>query len=130
MNMKPTRMSSKKIWELIFRGPAMESYDFNNFNQPHNNNIFHKQQKPDSLQNIKNIFTKTGEYVGLAIVLAIYAGFFCLLSKLIYPLPYKSCIAISLSLYLVGKILTVPIIKYLNRVLTLSNQHIHNNIHG
>ena len=134
MNMKrPTHMSSKEIWNLIFRGPAMESFSYGDFNKPQDKHIFNNQynkHKPDSLENIRNLFMKIGEYIGLAIVLAIYAGFFYLLSKLIYPLPYKSCIAISLSLYLVGKILTISIIKYLNRILAFPSMNIHNKIHG
>ena len=134
MNMKrPTRMSSKEIWNLIFRGPAMESFGYSDYNNSKNNHIFssqHIQHKPDSLEKMRNLFKKIGEYVGLAIVLAIYAGFFYLLSKLIHPLPYKSCIAISLSTYLVGKILTISIIKYLNRLLAFPSMNIHNKIHG
>ena len=129
---RPTRMSSKEIWNLIFRGPAMESFGYSDYNNK-NNHIFSTQQnkhKPDSLEKIRSLFMKIGEYIGLAIVLAIYAGFFYLLSKLIYPLPYKSCIAVSLSLYLVGKILTISIIKYLNRILAFPSMNIHNKIHG
>jgi len=134
MNMKrPTRMSSKEIWKLIFKGEPMESFGYSDYNKPHDNHVFgnqHKQHKPDSLEHIKNLYIKIGEYVGLVIVLAIYAGLFYLLSKLIHPLPYQSCIALSLSLYLAGKILTISIIKYLNRIFSFPNMNIHNQIHG
>ena len=103
---KPSNMSSKDIWGYIM-----------GYNIPPGSFSINELRMLESIQkeNLNRRMELIGEHVGIFVVLAIYAGLFCLISHLFTPLKYIQCLGISIGIFLASKIFTIPIIRFINK---------------
>ena len=56
-----------------------------------------------------------GEYCGIFVVLAIYAGAFYLIAQLFTPLKYIQCLGVSIGLFCVAKVMSIPMMRFLKK---------------
>jgi uncharacterized membrane protein YagU involved in acid resistance len=91
-------MSSKELWELIFKGEA-----YNSRNTVKDQEILFKRRRKYEL---------IGEITGVALVLAIYGVILYYLIRIFYPIKLIQAMAISFLMYMVAKIISIPILKH------------------
>jgi len=103
---KPSNMKSQDIWRHIMGHSILPgSFSINE------ERIIAAIKKERFARRMDMV----GEYCGIFIVLAIYAGIFCLISRLFTHMTYFQCLGISIGIYCVSKIFTIPIIRFMKK---------------
>ena len=97
-------MSSDELWHFIHTGSAAEHWQIQQIKA-----TLAKAEQADKIARALEII---GVYVGLFVVLCIYGAFFWLISKLFYPLSILQALALSIGIFLISKILTIPTIRF------------------
>jgi len=92
------------LWNFIKTGNNIDKWQIR-----HIQNTLDRAARQEKLAEKMQI---VGVYVGLFVVLCIYGGFFWLLSKLFYPITLLQAIALSISVFLIARIFTIPTIRF------------------
>ena len=110
MHKKPSNMTSEELWNFIRTGTPAEGWQLKQIKSA----LDEAYQTEIARKRVTKRFEEVGACTGIFVVLCIYGGFFYFLSKAFYPLTIWQSFLASVTIFLVGKILTIPTIRFWN----------------
>jgi len=102
---RPSKMNSEELWGYIMTGSFTPDWVPSESDQEKNKTY---QKYAKGVRHLQTL----GEYAGLFFALCVFGVLFWGLFLLVYPLAFKQAMALPFIIYLIGKILIIPQIRF------------------
>lgn len=101
---RPSKMTSEDIWRYIMGGKYIYTNGLPQLEE--------KLTEAIRKEKLNRQAEKIGEYCGIFLVLAIYAGIFYFISKLFFSLSYFQAFGLTIGIFCVAKVFNIPHIRF------------------